>query len=34
VDEIWNHYIGEGKISQEQLEHFIKLLAENGILSD
>jgi hypothetical protein len=34
VEEMGNHYIGEGKISREQLEHFIKLLAENGILSD
>jgi hypothetical protein len=34
VEEIGIRYIDEGKISQEQLEHFIKLLAENGILSD
>jgi hypothetical protein len=34
AEEIGNRYIDEGKFSQEQLEHFIKLLVENGILSD
>ncbi|MDR2371957.1 MAG: Rpn family recombination-promoting nuclease/putative transposase [Puniceicoccales bacterium] len=33
VEEVGNHYINEGKISQEQLEHFIELLRENGILA-
>jgi hypothetical protein len=34
VEETGSRYIDEGKISQEQLESFIKLLGENGILSD
>jgi predicted transposase/invertase (TIGR01784 family) len=32
VEEIGSRYINEGKISKEQLESFIKLLGENGIL--
>jgi hypothetical protein len=34
VQEIGDQYIKERKISQEQLKHFIELLAKNGILSD
>ncbi|MDR0740362.1 MAG: hypothetical protein LBF34_01470 [Puniceicoccales bacterium] len=33
VEEVGSHYINEGKISQEQLKHFIELLRENGILA-
>jgi hypothetical protein len=34
VEKIGNQYIAEGKISQEQLAHFIKLLGKNEILFD